>query len=136
MTHGRHRARDNARFLWAAGRREGALLCVLAAVAASARRAYPDVNGDGAVFVRYLHDAHPWRISVEYQGEQWPIEDLLYKFVRCELVHEGGLPVDVAFLDDAEPDALVIRTGGAPEYIVRLGPAWFDNLADVALRLV
>lgn len=48
---------DDARFLWAAGRREGALLCVLTAVAASARRTFPNVKGDRAVFVRYLQDS-------------------------------------------------------------------------------
>lgn len=42
--------------------------------------------------------------------------------------------MDVTFLDDSEPGALVVRAGGPPEYIVRLSLAWFDHLADAALR--
>jgi hypothetical protein len=34
--------------------------------------------------------------------------------------------VDVEFLDDTQPDLLVLRAGGAPSYKLGIAPAWFD----------
>ena len=57
------------------------------------------------------------RLSVGYRGKLWPIEDVFYKWFRCEVVHAGGLPVDIAFIDDVEPGTLSVRAGGAPNYL-------------------
>ena len=68
------------------------------------------------------------RISVEYRGEQWPLEQIFYKWFRCEIVHQGGLPVDVLVLEDTDPGELSVRAGGAPEYVLLVSPGWFDQL--------
>lgn len=82
---------QDAVMLWENGRMEGAFLCALIAVAATARRRYPDRNKvkDRDAFERFLTDAMSVRLSVEYRGECHPIEHILYKWLRCELVHEG-----------------------------------------------
>ncbi len=87
-----------AQFLWANQRRESALLLALVAVAAVARDRHPEA-GDREAFVRVLTDALSVRLGVEFRSQLEPIEKLLYKWVRCELVHRGGLPLDLEIAD-------------------------------------
>ncbi|NLH40624.1 MAG: hypothetical protein GX448_02200 [Planctomycetes bacterium] len=51
------------------------------------------------------------------------VEDalLLYRSGR----HEGGLPVDVQFMDTEQ---LSVRAGGAPEYVLEVSHGWFHWL--------
>ncbi len=72
-------------------------------------------------------------MSVEYRGDIWPIERVFYKWARCELVHQGGLPVDIRFKDDAAPGELSVRAGGSPNYVLLVSPGWFDHLVEWAL---
>jgi hypothetical protein len=39
-------------------------------------------------------------LSVVYQGQTMPLEDLLYRFVRNEPAHEAELPGDIVLLPD------------------------------------
>ena len=119
----------DAQGLWAAGRREGALLLAMVALAASARRAHPGTT-DRDAFVTFLKSRHAWTISVEFRGDQWDLDALFYKWLRCELVHEAGLPVDIRI--DNSLTGLGVRAGGAPEFLLLIAPGWFDYLASTA----
>lgn len=121
----------DANFLWDRGRRGSALLLACTAVAARARRQHPDAN-DGDGFRRLIRDSLSLEVSVEFRGRQEPIEQLLYKWVRCELVHTAAVALDIEIDDELGP-GLVIRGGGAPEYILRLSPGWFEFLTAVAV---
>jgi len=111
-------------------------LCALVAVAASARRQYSDRKalGDRDAFERFLTNAHTVRLSIEYRGECQPIEHILYKWFRCEFVHEGGLPVDIEFMPDSEPGLMSIRAGGAPEYVLKISHGWFHHLIGAVVN--
>lgn len=61
---------------------------------------------EGEAFRRFVESRFGPRLSAEFRGKQWPIERIFYKWFRCELVHEGGLPVDIRFKEDATPDEL------------------------------
>jgi hypothetical protein len=122
----------DAELLWAAGRREGALLLTMVAVAASARLAHPGL-ADRDCFVTFLKTRHSWTISVEFRGEQWDLDALFYKWLRCQLVHEAGLPVDIRI--DNSLTGLEVRAGGAPEFLLLIAPGWFDYLACTARAL-
>jgi len=74
-------------------------------------------------------------LSVGYRGKLWPIEDVFYKWFRCEIVHAGGLPVDIAFIDDVEPGTLSVRAGGAPNYLPTGLPRVVRSAALVGARL-
>jgi hypothetical protein len=87
---------------------------VLVLVAAAARRARPRPVQDSDAFEGNLRDHFPWRISVEYQGTLWPLERVFYKLLRCQLVHEAGFVADAQFLNDVDPNELVVRAGGDP----------------------
>ena len=114
--------------LWTHGRREGALLSVLVAITAAAREDYPN-RGDGDAFRTFLATHHTWFISVEHRGEQVTVDQLMWKWLRCEIAHRAGLPVDIQVADPAEDsDNLWIRAGGAPEFVVRLSAAWYPWL--------
>lgn len=121
---------EDARFLWARGRLGSGLLLACVTVAARARREDPELT-DRQAFERLLRDAQSPRISVEYRARQWPIEKLLYKWVRCELIHNAAVPLDIE-IDADLGDGLAVRAGGAPHYLLKLSPGWFDFLISVA----
>jgi hypothetical protein len=88
---------------------------LLVAVAATSRKRYPrgiqskkDASkkmGDREAFTTFLRD-EIWRLVKEhsdfvvFRGKQRPIEEFLYEFLRNELVHEGGTPVDLHPMQD------------------------------------
>jgi len=123
---------EDALFLWENNRPEGAFLSALAAVAATARRQFPDRNavGDRAAFERFLTGTHSVRISVEFRGECHPVEHIFYKWLRCELVHEGGIPIDIQFMADDQPGTMSVRAGGAPDYVLKISHGWFHHLIN------
>ncbi len=122
----------DADLLWHYGRREGALLNVLVAVSATARRTFPDVRGDRAAFEAFMKTTHGWTIAVEHRGVPVDMDSLFYKWLRCELVHVGSLPPDLRIDDQfTDPDVCGVRAGGAPNYTVLLSPGWYQFFADV-----
>jgi len=127
--------RDRVEDSWAlreAARLEGALLMACVAFAAAARRALPDVKGDRAQFIGLLGLYRPNRLEVEYRGELRSFEDLLYTWVRCELVHVAGLPVDIGWITGPSPKDLIVRAGGPPQYRLLMSPGWIDFLLSIA----
>ena len=117
----------DARLLWEQGRKEGAFLSLLVALAATARRRFPDFK-DREAFERFIASSYPMILSVEYRGHVEPVEHILYKWFRCELVHEGGLPFDIAIMKDTEPHVLSVRAGGGPKFVLKLSESWFWHL--------
>lgn len=114
----KHRIED-ALFLWENGRLEGAFLCVLVTVATSSKQRFPNEK-DGIAFKKFLEESTSVRLSVEFRGQLYSIEHILYKWLRCELLHEAQIPVDVQFMPDTEPNTIKVRAGGAPEYTLKL----------------
>lgn len=119
---------DDARLLWQEGRREGAFLMALVAVEVRARQDYPPPMRPGKAFGHFIESRFNVRLSAEYRGELWPIEDILYKGLRSELVHQGSLPIDIGFMEDAAPGELSVRAGGTPEFKFLVSTSWFDQL--------
>jgi len=115
----------DADVLWTTGRREGALLSVWVAITAAARDEHPKL-GDGEAFRTFLSNHHSWTIQVEHRGKLVTVEQLMWKWLRCELAHRSALPTDVQLdvLDD-DPEVLRIQAGGAPAYCVRLSNGWY-----------
>lgn len=126
---------EDALLLWDSGRREGAFLMALIAVAATSRRRFSDRKavGDREAFERFVKSAHQVLLSVEYRGEVHSIEHVFYKWFRCELVHEGGLPMDIEFMPDDEPGILSVRAGGAPEFVLKVSEGWFHHLVSAVV---
>jgi hypothetical protein len=67
-------------------------------------------------------------MNVEYLGKPLPIELIFYKWLRCELVHNGGIPTDIKFVETKSKGELSVRAGGAPDYELLLSTGWFDTL--------
>jgi hypothetical protein len=95
---------EDSKLLLHAGRLEGSLISVLLAVAATSRKRYPPSAGmrDRAAFVQFLTDERPkitggMEINIEFCGQTLSLENLLYKFVRNSLIHEGQLEKHVSF---------------------------------------
>lgn len=120
---------EDVRFLMEAGRFKGALTMLMSAIAASARKSLPKKTksitrpaedmGDGEAF-KYFLGGRLCRLLAgdvlssefgfsgfcfTYRGVDHPIEHILYKFYRCELLHEGDLPEDVVFLPEKDMPA-------------------------------
>jgi hypothetical protein len=126
---------EDAQFLWRSGRLEGAFLSAVSAVAATSRLRYPNRNAvrDGEAFRQFLASAHSVRIDVEFRGELHPIEQVFYKWLRCELMHEGALPLDIQFMPE-ETTELSVRAGGSPEYVLKLSRGWFHHFLQAVLN--
>ena len=75
------------------GRPEASLLSTLVALAATSRRRRPrkkDGIGDGEAFQGISRDEMPAicravNCNVQFRGTMRPLEDILYKWLRCEL---------------------------------------------------
>lgn len=122
---------DDAEALWRLGRTEGALLMALLAVEATAKRKFPGERSSRRRFEQVMRDAREWRIDVEYRGRLVSVEELLYRWVRSELVHAGELPIDLIVHDGFDPNEIAVRAGGSPGFTVHLGAGWFHHLIDV-----
>jgi hypothetical protein len=124
---------EDAELLWKSGRLEGAFVLALVAVSATARRKFPRPIGDQQAFEDFLDQGWFKKMHVEYRGELHQIRHIFYKWFRCELIHEGKLPVDVEIIPDSKPGVLGIRAGGAPEYILHVSQGWFHELVGTVI---
>lgn len=121
---------DDALFLYENGRHIGALTNLMLAIAASSKKIFPKGSPsitqpaskkdkvpdmrDGEAFELFLggrlrkiaqsetgsSDIGSSGIAFPYKGERYLIEQMLYEFYRCNLVHEGRLPNDIEFVAD------------------------------------
>jgi hypothetical protein len=122
----------DAQVLYSNGRKEGALLSVLVAVAATSKKRYPSgIKNDSDAFKSLLAEELPRAIgvgkfSVKYRGSMILLQDLLYKYIRCVLTHEAELPDDILF----EPSDM-LSVNVADESIT-----FSDRLIDVLATIV
>jgi hypothetical protein len=123
---------DDALVLWHAKRREGAFLMAVVAVVVRSREDFPKPMRESESFRRYIESKFATRVSVEYRGKLWPIEDIFYTWFRCEIVHGTGLPLDIGLTEGREPDELTVRAGGAPDYKLLVSSSWFHHLISWA----
>jgi hypothetical protein len=56
--------------------------------------------------------------------------------MRCQLVHEGGIPIDIEFMQDVQPGSMSVRAGGAPEFILKIGTGWFHHMIGSVAQAV
>jgi hypothetical protein len=124
---GLHKLVDDALFLWKNQRHESAFLLALVAIAAVAHKRYPKKR-DGEAFEEYLRNTCLKISGVEFRGKLQPLEHIFYKWLRCQLVHEASLPMDIEFMPEGEPNWMSIRAGGAPEYLLKIGHGWFHHM--------
>jgi hypothetical protein len=118
---------DDSFFLFKADRRDGALLNLLIALAATARRRRPrTAYSDRVAFEEFLRDESavvtpigtlnihvPNADVAKYADRMMPLEAIVYLMMRCGLVHEGVLPDSIRFVDgfDIEVDEEAVRFG-------------------------
>ncbi len=122
---------EDAKILYGHAHFEGTLLMLLIAIAAAAEKRYPKM-GDREKFVTFLKEErqkrHPVKnFNVMFRGKMRDLDYVFYKWMRCSLVHEGGLPEDIQFEGD-QHSISVADTG------LVFGKPWFDTLADCALE--
>jgi len=123
---------EDALLLYQNGRYEGAFLNALVAVAATSRHEIQDRSiGDRECFEKFLDKKRRGVIKIEFRGELHTVPHIFYKWFRCELVHEGGLPIDVEFI---KTEDMSIRAGGAPEYILKISHGWFHWLINSVIE--
>lgn len=112
---------EDAKVLWSAGRFEGAAIQVLIAVAATVRKRYPMPMADNEAYKRFILDeiakitnGPNKNVDFFYDGSHHVgLEHLIYKFMRCNLVHEGTLPSTLTLTQPVVGDGKPI--GQAPD---------------------
>lgn len=120
---------EDSRSLLLSKRFEGSLLVTLVAVAASSKLENPGLN-DKDAFVSYLEGSIVSRVSAEFRGEVHSLSYILYKWLRCNLVHEADIPPDINFVKSSD-DGLFVRAGGAPSYTLLISENLIDKLVDI-----
>jgi len=102
---------EDADSLFQLGRKEGALLLVLIAVAATSRKRYPNRKkiSDNKAFKKFVSEemsryAPGWKentkVQIEFQGKPLWMPEVLYEYVRNELTHKAELPEFISFKDE------------------------------------
>jgi hypothetical protein len=62
----------------------------------------------------FLAAWHTWIVSVEHRGRQVSVDQLMWKWLRCELAHNAALQFDVRLKrPDEHSEVLSVRAGGA-----------------------
>ena len=133
--------------LLALDRPAGALLSLLAAVGATSRRRFPvgtpsrlnpnKSMRDGEAFKAFLADemvniCQVQNYNVLFRGQMHRLEHVLYKWLRCELVHAGGLPADVTLVPSTEPGSMSLAVD--PVKGLTLSHGWFNGIAHVVIH--
>jgi hypothetical protein len=128
---------EDAIFLAQNGRHLGALTNLMLAVAASSRKTFPKGKtksvedptkkmGDREAFILFVGgrirkllfgdfggpDVGNSGISVNFRDKQLDVAFILYKYYRCELIHEGELPEDIEFNPPSLNQNLSVSNGG------------------------
>lgn len=93
---------EDAEALLRDGRFEGALAQVLIAVAGTSKKRYPRPCPDNKAFMDFVRDewyaiAPCTGMSAVLNGEEVPMEKILYKILRCTVLHEGEMPQELVF---------------------------------------
>ena len=123
----------DADVLWAAGRREGALLSVLVAIAAASREEWPDIEGDKKKFCKFVSRRMSGAVDVVRDGKSVTFESLLYKFYRNSLAHEASLPQNVVFASSENGTTyLHVVLGLPPEGALVISEDWYWWLQEQA----
>jgi hypothetical protein len=151
---------EDAVFLAKNKRHLGALTNLMLAVAASSRKAFPKdkikslkdpqkMMGDAEAFTLFLGgrirkilfgdfggpDNGNSGICVNFKGKQLDLAYILYKYYRCELVHEGELPEDIEFSPLSEAKNMSISNSSYSVSIssgntMNLDYGWIDLLVN------
>ena len=100
---------EDALFLNHSGKKYGAILLLICAVDALAKRAYPTNKIVGDRFEKFLRSkmrragrAQIHNIYVPKYNKLYSFEYIIYKFLRCQLVHEGP------WLEASDPDEFAV----------------------------
>jgi hypothetical protein len=133
---------NDAVFLAAHGRTSGSLLSILVAVAATARKRYPRPTfSDREAFEGFIVDemskitgGAQHGVKFYYNGVYGVlIETILYKIIRCQLVHEGYIPEELGFSMPVEEGSKAFNVLGLYDPI-EIPIGWIWNLATAVME--
>lgn len=120
---------EDAKLLWENGRKQGAWIQVLIAAAATSRQRFPTKH-NGEAFRAFIREvtptiidatapAIPGGVSIILNADttkQMPLDQVLYKHLRCNLLHEAVMPLGVCLSDSRLVDGKLVADlqGGSP----------------------
>ena len=120
---------EDAVVLWRQGRKSGAWIQVLIAAAATSRERFPSMK-DGEAFRAFVREitptivdsksaAIPGGVNVVFNadgGNLMSLDQVLYKHLRCNLLHEAVMPAEVHLSESHIVDGKLVADlrGGSP----------------------
>jgi hypothetical protein len=132
---------EDAILLWENGRKQGAWIQVLIAAAATSKQRFPAMN-DGDAFRAFIGEvlptivtgigpAVPGGIKVVMNADSakpMPLNQMLYKHLRCNLLHEAVMSAEVCLSESREVDGKLVAEirGGSP---LTIPDFWVMHLA-------
>ncbi len=121
---------QDAIVLWKNDRKESAFLLAVVCVAALSKKRYP-LEKDGEAFKKTFRDfERNITLKVEFRGQLESSENIFYKWIRCQLIHEGEIPIDITFIEDVQPGSMSVGAGGKPNFVLRIGSGWFSHIIN------
>jgi hypothetical protein len=144
--HELHWMLSDAMALRDSGRTSGAILLLLCAVDALAARAYPNSKEVGRRFKPFLKSKirrsglpQVWNIYVPSRKELLPFEDILYKYLRNPILHEGArleldYPANYTVRIDWYEISRGIKVDSENNQLILGGELIMDLLADAVLE--
>lgn len=116
------------------GRGEGAWLSMMVATSATSRKRYPAKKfGPGEAFKRFVGDemlvltyGSVLNFNNGFRGQMFPLQEIIWTWVRNELEHDAALPVDLELT--ASGENLAVRT--SDDRLVLRGP-WLAQMDKV-----
>lgn len=137
---------EDAILLWQHSRKPGAWIQVLIAAAATSRQRFPNMR-DGEAFRTFIREvtativdgtapAVPGGVNVVFNGDSanpMSLDEILYKHLRCNLLHEAVMPSVVCLSDSRLIDNRLVADlqGGSP---LTIPDFWVLHLAMAVAR--
>jgi len=95
--------------------------------------------GDGECFrlfvaegIKQVTEAPDWGVS--FKGHVRPFGEILYKWLRCTLAHEGELPPEISFVPDPEPGVIGLNNRPGPPERIEITHSVVILLTDIVAR--
>lgn len=133
----------DALILYENGSTEGAFICILIAVAATARKRYSrkEYPNDSEVFKKFLLDEMGTITGGPDSGVAFycdgkysvALEHIIYKILRCSLVHEGYSPQELRFTEPVIENGKTFNHLDLETDVIGLPTGWIWNLARVVI---
>jgi hypothetical protein len=130
--------------LWKEKSIDGACISILIAAAATTRKRYPKniIKYDRDAYQKFILDemgtitgGPSSEVKFYFNGRyKVPLEEILYEFLRCNLVHEARLPIEFNFTEPVTENGDKYNVLSLHDPVIGIPIGWIWNLARAIVK--